>query len=235
MIDGDRVNGNDTPDFSLILASSVHDMKNSVGMLLASLEEFINEAEVQSDEQGKRLATLQYEASRISGELIQLLSIYRMQDNRLPLHIDEQFVVDVLDDQVARNDMLFQTRNIQIVIDCDPDLHWYFDGELIGGVIHNVLVNCARYTKDTIKLSAAVENDYLCIVVADNGGGYPKMMLEEPLEQDAGVNFQSGSTNLGLFFASEVAAMHTQNDLTGFIKLENGGELGGGMFKLYLP
>ena len=228
-------NGNGAPEFSLILASSVHDMKNSVGMLLASLEEFINEAEAQSDDQNKRLATLQYEASRISGELIQLLSIYRMQDNRLPLHIDEQFVVDVLDDQAARNDMLFQTRDINVITACDNDLHWYFDAELIGGVVHNVLVNCARYTKDTIKISAAVENDYLCIVIADNGGGYPKLMLEEPLVQDAGVNFQSGSTNLGLFFAAEVAAMHTQKDLKGYIQLENGGELGGGMFKLYLP
>lgn len=222
-------------DFSLILASSVHDMKNSVGMLLASLEEFIAESEPQSDQQGKRLATLQYEASRISGELIQLLSIYRMQGNRLPVHIEEQFISDVLEDQVARNDMLFQTRNLTVNIDCDHDLRWFFDGELIGGVIHNVLVNCARYTKNAIELSATIDNDVLCITVADNGGGYPKMMLEEPVSEDAGVDFQSGSTHLGLYFAGKVAAMHTQNDKKGTIKLENGGKLGGGMFKLYLP
>jgi K+-sensing histidine kinase KdpD len=222
-------------DFSLILASSVHDMKNSVGMLLASLEEFIHDTADQLPRENKHLATLQYEASRINGELVQLLSVYRMQGNRLPVHIEENYPSDMLDDQVARNDMLLQMRGVTIEIDCDHDLRWYYDNELVGGVIHNVIVNCARYTREKIKISVSRQEDELCIAVADDGGGYPSDMIENPLVNDDRVDFQTGSTHLGLFFAASVAGMHRQNQRRGRIQLKNNGMLGGGEFRLYLP
>jgi len=226
---------NEPLDFSLVLASSVHDMKNSVGMLLASLEEYIQENSDQSPEQNKHLATLQYEASRINGELVQLLSVYRMQGNRLPIHIEENYPSDTLDDQVARNDMLFQMRNVEVEIECDHDMRWYYDNELVGGVVHNILVNCARYTKHKIKLAVVLENDELCIAIADDGQGYPADMLNNPLVNNDRVNFQTGSTNLGLFFAASVAAMHQRDSRQGRIQLLNQGLLGGGEFRLYLP
>jgi len=222
-------------DFSLILASSVHDMKNSVGMLLTTLEEYIQENSDQSPAQNKHLATLQYETSRINGELVQLLSIYRMQGNRLPVHIEESYPSDTLEDQVARNDMLFQMRHVEIEMDCDHDLHWYYDNELVGGVVHNVLVNCARYTKSKIKITAQLVDDHLCIAIADDGGGYPPDMIDNPLINNHRVDFQTGSTNLGLFFAASVAAMHKKDSRQGRIQLLNNGLLGGGEFRLYLP
>jgi signal transduction histidine kinase len=70
---------NNELDFSFVLASSVHDMKNSLGMLLGSLEEIIDESTTDSDAQKHRFSILQYEATRINTELVQLLSIYRFQ------------------------------------------------------------------------------------------------------------------------------------------------------------
>lgn len=225
----------DKLDFSLVLASSVHDMKNSVGMLLASLEEFVHDTDDRSPQQNKQLATLQYEASRINGELVQLLSLYRMQGNRLPVHIEENYPSETLEDQVARNDMLFQMRNVEVEIDCDEDLRWYYDNELVGGVVQNVLVNCARYTKKRIKVAISKLEEELCIAIADDGGGYPGDMLENPLINSDRVDFQTGSTHLGLFFAASVAAMHQQKQRSGRIQLKNNGLLGGGEFRLYLP
>jgi len=222
-------------DFSLVLASSVHDMKNSLGMLLSSLEGIIQETPPENDEQAKRFATLQYETSRINGELIQLLSVYRMQKNRMPLHIDEHFVIDLIEDQIARNHMLFETRNIEIDIQCDADLNGYFDNDLVGGVVHNVLINCARYTKQKLQVSAELVDKVLCIAIADDGEGYPEAMLGAPTLSSSSDAFNSGSTNLGLFFANEVAKLHCQNDLCGRIELSNNGPLGGGVFKLYIP
>ncbi len=220
-------------DFSLVLASSVHDMKNSLSMLLSSLESVIEDTPPRDSQQAKQFAILQYEASRINSELIQLLSIYNMQQSRLPLRIDESFPIDTIEEQVARNDMLFKTRNIKIDIECDQDLVWYYDNDLIGNVIHNVMINASRYTKDQMKISASIEDEYLVLTVADNGGGFPSFMLdpsavmEKPKETD--------STQLGLFFASTVASYHTQGSREGYIRLANGGELGGSIFSIYLP
>lgn len=222
-------------DFSLVIASSVHDMKNSIGMLLASLEGVIQDTPAANKTQEKRFNTLHYEASRINSELIQLLTIYRMYNKFLPVQIDEHYVIDVLEDQVARNHMLFETGSIQLNFECDDNLNWYYDDDLIGSVVHNVLVNCIRYTKETITLSAAIEGDFLCFCIADDGPGYPESMLEKPAELVGEAQVGKGDTHLGLYFASRIAAMHKQKNRHGYIKLENGGPLGGGVFKLYIP
>jgi K+-sensing histidine kinase KdpD len=223
-------------DFSLILASSVHDMKNSLGMLLNSLESVMQETPAENEAQEKRFATLQYEASRINTELIQLLSIYRMENDRLPVQVDEHYLIDILEEQVARNDMLFQTRNLAVEVDCDEDLLWYFDAELIGGVIHNILVNGARYSHSKMKVKAEVLNDELIVTVSDDGGGYPSFMLGSPQQSFAkSVSFSEGNTHLGLYFAQESARLHSRNQREGRIELSNGGDLGGGVFTISLP
>ncbi len=224
------------PDFSTILASSVHDMKNSLGMLLNSLDDIVASTPPANEQQAKQFSILQYEASRINGELIKLLALYRMEKNRLPLHIDEQFVIDMLEEQVARNYSLFQSRNISLLLACEEDLSWYFDAELVGGVLHNILVNCSRYSQKNVKVSAYLENQKLCITVEDDGCGYPQEMLVSiDARSNRTVDFNSGSTNLGLYFAEQVARMHTRNGVAGTILLANGGQLGGGVFKMVLP
>lgn len=229
-------NNKNTPlDFSLVLASSVHDMKNSLGMLLNTIEGVIADTPAQNEEQAKRFACLQYESSRINVELIKLLSIYNMQNERLPLNIDEHYVIDTLEEQVARNHMLFETRNIDIELMCDEDLNGYFDAELVGGVVHNVLVNCARYSKKKLQICAQTDGDGVIIAINDDGEGYPASMLSAPDKVDAGVSFSNGGTNLGLFFAYKVAAMHCTKGVCGRVELANNGPLGGGVFKLHIP
>lgn len=234
--------GNQELDFSFVLASSVHDMKNSVGMLLGSLEEIINEQDdsdaqsndKQTDEQKQRFSILQYEATRINTELVQLLSLYRFQHQAPALKIEENYVYDTIEDQVARNDMLFKTQEIELLIDCDDDLAWYYDDDLVGSVIHNVLVNGARYAKGKMCIKAVIVDEQLMIEIADDGNGFPENMINAAsLESDA--HQDGNSTQLGLFFAAKIAALHQQKGLKGHIELSNGGELGGGIFKIAIP
>lgn len=222
-------------DFAFVLASSVHDMKNSLGMLLNTLATMMEQSPAQNEVQAKTYAVLEYEAARINSELIQLLSLYRMQEERMLVQIDEHHVIDILEDQLARNDMLFRTRGIKVELDCDEDLSWYVDGELLGGVINTILVNCSRYCRQRLLVTARMEDKQLCIAIADDGAGYPASMLDAPLQVNAGVSFSSGSTNLGLLFASAVADMHRTKGVSGKISLTNDGPLGGGVFNLYLP
>lgn len=223
-------------NFSTVLASSVHDMKNSVGMLLASLEGLIESTPPKDAEESKRYTVLQYEASRINGELIQLLTLYRMQDRLLPVRIDQHYVVDLLEEQMARNYLLVQMSNIDMALQCDEDLSWFYDLDLIGSVLQNVVVNCVRYTHSKIAISAAIEDDLLCITIEDDGPGYPANMLKNPTASlDDLADVSDGGTHLGMYFAEKIACMHRQGERRGFINLENAGTLGGGVFKLYLP
>ncbi len=222
-------------DFSMILAASVHDMKNSIGMLIASLEQVIAEQPPENELQAQHFNTLHYEASRINGELVQLLTIYRMQNDHLLFRQDQHYVLDILEDQIARNHGLIDNRHIALELACDDNFTWVFDGDLIGSVVQNVIVNCCRYTRSRLFVGAQKEDDMLVITVADDGMGYPDVMLNAPSVQVKDGDVRTGATHLGLYFAEQMARLHVQHNRRGYIRLFNGGPLGGGVFKIFLP
>lgn len=223
------------PDFSLIIASAVHDMKNSLGMLLNSLDTLCDDLpEAKKDE--LNTATIRYEAERVNSFLVQLLGLYKLENQGLSLHIDEYFVSDLLEEQQAHYQDLLNNRGIELKVDVANDLNWYFDRELILGIINNALNNAARYTQQRIDLLGYIEDEQLVIEVHDDGPGYPQAMLEaDPAEINNNINFKTGSTSLGLYFATMVARMHEQAGRHGEVELSNGGRLGGSVFKVSLP
>ena len=221
--------------FSFVLASSVHDMKNSLGMLINTLGDVMSKYPPQNQEHAKSYAILEYEAARINSELIQLLSLYRLDHDNVRVHIDECIVVDILSEQIARNFELLQSRNIELILECDEDLIGYFDSDLVGGVINNIIVNCARYSKQKLKISAQETTEGLCISVEDDGPGYPDDMLNASTFAESRTNFAGGRPHLGLLFANKVSQMHKDKSRQGFIRLSNHSDLGGGSFKLFLP
>lgn len=225
---------NNKIDFSTVLASAVHDMKNSLTLMIQSIEELestLKEHNVGID----KAASIHYQAARLNTGLMQLLSLYRAQLNDFPLNIDEHYIEDVLDDVVASNQNHISTRDIAVSVEQDPDLYWYFDEALVDVLLNDMMVNAMRYGKHELKVSAFEKDDRLHIVIEDDGPGFPESMLAI---NNIGLNeldLSSGRTGLGLFFARLIAEAHTIDDKKGIIRLENGGSLGGGVFTLILP
>ncbi len=220
-------------DFSMVLASAVHDMKNSLGMLLNSLDE-LRADHADSMGESSRFNTLQYEAERMHNDLVQLLGIYRLGENNLSAHIEEHFVPDFLSDHLARHTPLLEGLGLEYSVEAD-DINGFFDDDLLTGVLNNTINNAIRYTKSRIRLTAGEKDGYLVIGVEDDGEGYPETMQHNGTPNFKSLDFKSGSTSLGLFFASSVARLHSEGERTGSIRLHNGGSLGGGVFEIWLP
>ncbi|MGM0769473.1 MAG: sensor histidine kinase [Pseudomonadota bacterium] len=220
-------------DFSMVLASAVHDMKNSLGMLLNSLDELRNDQEERLGESA-RFNTLQYEAERMHNDLVQLLGIYRLGENNLSAHIEEHFVPAFLSEHLARHTPLLQGLGIDYSVEAE-DINGFFDDDLLTGVLNNTINNAIRYTKSRILLTACERDGYLVIGVEDDGQGYPESMQHSGTLSFKSLDFNSGSTSLGLFFASSVATLHNEGERSGSIRLRNGGHLGGGVFEIWLP
>ncbi|TDF42132.1 HAMP domain-containing histidine kinase [Alteromonadaceae bacterium M269] len=222
-------------DFATILASAVHDMKNSLCLLLQSIETLSDNIAQQNPEASKELASLHYEASRVNTGLMQLLSLYRSEQDHLPINVDEHYLEDVIEELVATNENYIENKKMELSIDLDEDLAWFLDVDLINLMLNDVLVNAMRYSKHRIAIRVFTEESYLFVQVQDDGPGYPSSMLKisKATMQDFDVN--TGRTGLGLFFARLIAEAHSIEDRIGSIHLENGGELGGSVFTLKLP
>lgn len=219
-------------DFSMVIASAVHDMKNSLGMLLNSLDELRDE--LPAAQSSERFSTLQYEAQRVHVDLIQLLGLYRLQQKTLSAHIDEHFVPDFLDEHLAQHRVVAEARGLTLEVDATP-ISGFFDADLISGVLNNILNNAVRYTRTTIHVTAREQDGYLVLAVEDDGDGFPAEMQAAPEKTRQGIDFTTGSTSLGIYFSARIAGMHQYDGRSGEIKLSNSGQLGGGLFEVWLP
>ena len=227
------MNEQDPIGFSAILASTIHDVKNSLSVVLSSLDELVRTAG--DSLPAERLSKLQYEAQRVNHNLVQLLALYKMENRGLAANIDEYQVRDFLEEVLASEKVILKARKIKLDFTCAADMAWYFDRDLVAGVLRNAVNNAIRYTKDAVLVTGEEKDGYLVLSVNDNGKGFPEGMLAGGAQQGHGVNFSSGNTGLGLYFTSRVAELHKNKDKKGCIELTNGHALGGACFSIKLP
>jgi signal transduction histidine kinase len=238
-----------SPELLMFLASTVHDMKNSISVLSGTLENLIAASApasaplpcaVADQPQYGQLGQMLYQTRRLNDNLIQLLALYKeVGKPGYPFDPAAHRVSELVDQVRGQARILLQSRGVTLDVDFPADAIWTFDEDLIIGVLVHAINNAIRYTRDRIRLAVKIDGDYLELRVEDNGGGFPPAILEtgaEAMKSGASkVNFLSNSSGLGLYFSSEVAKMHKHRQRHGGIALENGGALGGGCFILRLP
>lgn len=227
----------DEISFTDLIASSIHDMKNSLNLQVSSLEKIAIQCRDKGDTSTfGDLGQVIYQANRMNLNLVELLSLYKLGKSIYPVDINEHAVVEVVEEAVLQNKSMMDFKGIAISMDCVADCYWAMDRELVKGVLVNALNNAYNYTTDKIHIVAKLKNKYLELRVEDNGRGYPERMLfSEEVAPELGVNFETGSTGLGLYFSSQVARLHKNSGKRGTLTIENGGAFGGGCFVLRLP
>jgi len=223
------------PDAALFLASSVHDMKNSISVLQDSIRRSLVQVAHDQSESYREMSQMLYETQRIHGNLIQLLTLYKFGNDLYPFHPETQELAEFIHLAVSHLAPLLTSRSIALETEIEEDCYWDFDSDLINGIVVHAMNNAVHYTKDRLRLVAGMVDNALEIRIEDNGRGFPQQMLDDGVAAMRGVNFNTGSTGLGLYFAAIVAQMHGNRQENGSIRLENGSLLGGGCFILRLP
>jgi K+-sensing histidine kinase KdpD len=218
--------------FPALLASSVHDIKNSLGNLrglICHIEKICQEPIA------TELKKLNFEANRMNNCLVQLLTLYKIDSSKYSLVIDEHSTFNMINDVVDQHFALFSLGNNQLLTQYQDDLLCYCDRALVCNALCTMVNNAQRYCLSKVLLSATTEEDYVVFSIEDDGIGFPKNLLSCDYEQFSQDDLTTGNTGLGLFFANIIAKLHTQGEKRGFIKTDNNSRLGGARFSLYLP
>ncbi len=221
-----------TPAFAMVS----HDIKNSIGILLkhiSTISEYCDDKECGLN---RECANMEYEVRRINSNLVKMLTLFKVEEGSYMLNVDAHAVSEFLEESMLEHGDLAKQKGIGYEIDCSDDLFWYFDRNLMSGVLGNAINNAMRYTKDWLRISTETTDDGLVISVEDNGTGFPETMLdnqEEYFHPESG--FLNNNTGLGLYFTQVVLDLHQHEDKTGKVTLTNGGTLGGGCCNILLP
>ncbi|MFC0253717.1 sensor histidine kinase [Massilia consociata] len=233
----------DTPqsnELFLFLASTAHDMKNSISVLSGTLERLLDDATPATEKAYPQMAQMLYQTRRLNDKLMQLLALYKhVGTPAYPFDVQPLEIGQLAEQVVALERVLLESRGIALELDIDAELVWHFDEDLVVGVVSHAINNAVHYTRDRVRLSARERDGWLEVRVEDNGDGYPAALLEAGSAAMSGLassmSFLTNSAGLGLHFSREVARMHRHRERSGAVRLENGGMLGGGCFILQLP
>ncbi len=227
-------NKNSQEEFlSLLLASSIHEVKNNFGKLVFAINNALEEL---PDHKATHLQDrVNSEIRHISNQLSQILIIYKdFQSGYAPM-IDEVQVNQLLRETRARHMSL---SNLQIGTECEADLLAYMDDKFIVNVLDTLIYNSSHAGANQILISASQEQSAVKIVIEDNGPGFSDAVVtafnsDEVINPE--ITQEKSSFGLGLFFTKKILALHRNEDHQGSCTIANGGRLNGAVVTLYFP
>lgn len=226
-------------DFASVLASSIHDMKNSLGGLIGGLEELHDKLAQEDQDQ---VGLLKHQSQRLNIQLMRMLSIYKLQQGVFKPNLDWHSTTELLQDAADAHAPLLEARGVSIELDQmtqQQDLTISCDRELVLNVLDNALTNAYRYACDCVELSARSwshdSGEGVVLRVRDDGCGFPEDFQVSALMRKAQEPNRHSGTGLGLYFSELVAQLHVNRGVHGYLACNNNGIHGGAATELFIP
>jgi len=206
-----------------LVAAAIHDAKNA----LTALNTWLAEAQRQAP--SPALGQAQAVAARISAQLVELLTLYRADQGRLRLAIEDHYLDDFLADVMAELGPPPAAIAVETDFAAAAIGAWAFDAYQVKFALLDALRNALRHASGRVGFTLSAEpNGGIRFTVADDGAGFPETVLAG----GAGAMTET-SSGLGLSFARLIAERHvTPAGRHGRIELINEG---GAHFVLVLP
>ncbi|MAR90544.1 MAG: hypothetical protein CML06_06650 [Pseudomonadales bacterium] len=217
-----------------LLAASIHEIKNRFGLVFSQLDQLLADLPL-SDAHGQQAEQIKSEAQFIGSELVRVLVSYKTLESEDLVNQGQQFVVDFLEEKVARHANTARAHQLSLDFDCDEELDAFFDAGIVNIVLDTAIYNAVKEGAKRILLSADLTDDYyLRLQIHDDGPGFPAAMLAAEPAPGA-VNSDSQSTGLGLYFARRLISQHREGDKQGRLELGASDRLSGACVSLFLP
>lgn len=218
--------------FEQLLAAVVHDLKNQLQTLLDSEQDALSRI---PQPYQKELEPILQQTNRLKNDTLQLITLYRFQENgQFPM--DDAWPRDTVTDAIEATSLQFPAITFHNKI--DDDCQGFYSETLIQLALVTLITNSAQAGASEIRISADDSDQGLWIEVNDNGPGFPDDVLTDVL--DGPINStKQGPGGLGIYFVQLIAQHHQQNDQHGTISIENSkrpnNQISGARVRLYLP
>jgi signal transduction histidine kinase len=220
-----------------LLAASIHEIKNRFGLVFSQLDQLLAALPLDAN-LAQNAECIKSEAQFIGSELVRVLASYKTLEGNNQINQNQQFLVDFLEEKVARHANTVRANGLSLEYDCDEELDGFFDAGIVNVVLDTAIYNAVKEGAKTIVLSADELNGYLRIQIHDDGPGFPQAMLDADFaagEVTGQLKTDGQSTGLGLYFAKRLIGQHHEADRQGRVELGKSDRLSGACVSLFLP
>lgn len=179
------------------------------------------------------LCQMEKQVDRLELLMDSLIQLSRMEVGIIQVRPVQQSLLSLIEEAVCQEALKAEEKQIQIQVDCSPQLTGVFDKKWTAEALGNILNNGIKYTPSggRVSIIADTTDFFVRIRMADTGRGIPeehyadifkRFYREEDIQQEEGVG-------IGLFLAQQI--IRKQN---GYIDVKS--QVGrGSVFSIYLP
>ena len=198
-----------------LLRSISHDLRTPLTSISGNADTLLHSYNVLDEQTRKQIFTDIYDdAQWLTGLVENLLSITKIADGSVKLHLSDQVVDDIVSESLRHIDR----RSVEhhITVDCgDEPLLVRVDAGLIMQVLINLVNNAVKYTPagSNIRITAIPRENMAEICVSDNGPGIPDELKEHVFEMffTGGNPIGDSRRSLGLGLTLCQAIIHAHN------------------------
>ena len=198
-----------------LLRSISHDLRTPLTSISGNADTLLHSYNVLDEQTRKQIFTDIYDdAQWLTGLVENLLSITKIADGSVKLHLSDQVVDDIVSEALRHIDR--RSAEHHITVDCgDEPLLVRVDAGLIVQVLINLVNNAIKYTPagSNIWVTAALREDAVEICVSDDGHGIPNELKERVFEMffTGGNPIGDSRRSLGLGLTLCQAIIHAHN------------------------
>lgn len=198
------------------VANVSHELRTPITSIKGFLEALRENAVENSADAQRFLDIIGRQVDRLNAIIEDLLTLsyVEQQADTRSLHMEDSAVAPVLESAAEACSVAARARQIDVRIDCPPDLHARMNSVLLEQAVVNLLDNAIKYSEPghAVHVAAARSKDWVTISVDDEGSGVEPQHLPRLFERfyrvDAGRSRKLGGTGLGLAIVKHIAQAH---------------------------
>ncbi|MCU6671119.1 two-component system sensor histidine kinase PhoQ [Enterobacteriaceae bacterium H4N4] len=186
------------------LTDLAHSLKTPLAVLQSTLRSLrstklsVNDAEPVMLEQ----------ISRISQQIGYYLHRASMHSGSALLSRELHPVAPLLDSLTSALNKVYQRKGVNISLDISPEISFVGEKNDFMEVMGNLLDNACKYCLEFVEVSARVSDDYLHIIVEDDGPGIPRGKRDQVFDRGQRVDTLRPGQGVGLSVARDIVEQY---------------------------
>jgi signal transduction histidine kinase len=157
-----------------------HELRTPLTVIKGTLEVLVRKPRT-TIEYEEKINFCVTEVDRLNHLVDQLLLLARYENENQSLKIESVHLNRVLENAIARQLVLIESKGIQIIPSFEGDIYFDADLHLFSIIIDNLISNALKYSKENSKTEILLKkrNNQIECIISDSGIGIPKADLEK--------------------------------------------------------
>lgn len=218
--------------YNTILNSLSHELRTPISTIIGAVDAMKEQnGSLSPLHKTELLDEISQASFRLNDQVENLLNLSRLEAGIVRLKLDWTDINELIHTVIRK--VKDGSAGHTIIFHANESLPLFkLDSILIEQVMHNILQNAIRYTppSSTIVIEASYEDDACCLVIRDNGPGFPESEIKSAFDKFYRLS-QPKSVGTGLGLSIVLGFVEAHN---GTVQLSNSKE-GGALFKIKLP